>query len=473
MSQGEKRVLLPAGAEGFPVRAQGDFIFVRACSFPIRVIVDGQPITMEAGEKRVFKRKNPLEMAFSDFQVDNLSTVAQQVTFITGEGDFEKIIVSGELNVSAYVNTAGNGQAKSLPFGITKTIGVDSLAVVEDVAQTLIYTSHSTITTGAQAVFWFDGFFYALDSTHLHKFNALTTTGTVDAEIALGDGAANIAAIWPRGAAARSDGRVFFHGGGKLFSLSMGDYSVKTELVTFGVDDFKNPMPGGAMILDRYYYAYCRVDDNSNGDDDYFLVYDTYTEQVTTKNISGLGTLFPNGGMASLDGKIVTASNGNSNWMVIDVSGDVGIYEGFHPTLKMSTVARAFSADGRYGAYTSGDLCAIRTAQNRTFYGALYVQDGSDTATRKIVNLDSAPDYFARGAGHVLNISPADLVLKAYGYNVENYLDYVTEVSASDGYIYKTVGSGTQTFALRGLSDLMPVFMESEVSFKILPEFFE
>ena len=110
-SQGEKKIFLEAGQKGYPVRAAGDFVYVRSAPKPIRVIIDGQPIVMEAGEKRRIPRSEVGQLGFDSFEVDNLSDSPQSVTLVVGEGDYEKLIVSGQLNVSAYISTSVNGES--------------------------------------------------------------------------------------------------------------------------------------------------------------------------------------------------------------------------------------------------------------------------------------------------------------------------------------------------------------------------
>lgn len=444
------------------------------CEF---IFIDqGEDLDFTVGDSRLSGRKAG-DFARFDRPVDSVRVVSpydQTIKLVLGFGEFSRLIVSGELNVSSYVTTRGNGQAKSLPFPVTKTVGVESLGVVEDVYGTVHATSSAT-STFSSAMFWFDGAFYKLETANVYKFSPDSTDGTLDGTFPLGDGAANLAGVTLRGAAARSDGRVYFHANQKLFSLSLGDYSVTTELAIFGTDSTKNPFNGGAMIGDRFYVAYCKIDDNANGLDDYFLSYDTYTGEVFQFTANAPLNHTVSGGIVGYQGRyVLTTNNGSGSWATFDLlGGKSSEYLGNHPDIKIASTVRATSPDGRFGCVDSANSISVRVIQSRTFYGALFVQDGSDTATKKVVLLDSAPNYFVRGAGYVFKLAVVELILKAYGYETENYLDYVTEVTAGDGYLTKTVGSGTQSFVVRGLTDTLPVFLDSEVSFKILPEFFE
>lgn len=98
MSQGDKRVYLKAGQKNLPVRAGGDFLFLKEAIRPVRVLVDGQPIVMRPGAKQRIPRKEPGKLAFNSFDVDNLSDeFDMSVTFVVGVGDYDEQIFSGDV----------------------------------------------------------------------------------------------------------------------------------------------------------------------------------------------------------------------------------------------------------------------------------------------------------------------------------------------------------------------------------------
>ena len=89
--------LIPAGG-AFPLDTSGDYIFLKFADRPIDVIVNGgrggqTRITMEAGDKY---RPGPFEAL--EFQNPDTSAPAQVVVTV-GEGDFNRQIVRGEIQV--------------------------------------------------------------------------------------------------------------------------------------------------------------------------------------------------------------------------------------------------------------------------------------------------------------------------------------------------------------------------------------
>lgn len=484
MSQGEKRVLIPAGAEGFPVRAQGDFIFVRACSFPIRVIVDGQPITMEAGEKRVFKRKNPIEMAFSDFQVDNLSTVAQQVTFITGEGDFEKIIVSGELNVSAYVNTATFGVSKSLPMETTKTVGIDDLTPRTINAGTEVTNTGAQSGAVTQAAFYFDGSCYGIDHLNIYRFTEATAPGTVDETLPLsnmasfGITATNNNAVY--GAVAdKNTGNVYFFGGFEkyLYKFSIGSRAVSRVSLT-PLMSSQIAYGRGLGLVGRELVAY---DKNLNGADGVggdgrvgsLVFWNIDTNEKRTVPLQNVpGKTYVDIGYIAPDGNFHICGAGTSNRLIFSLDGT---YLGEENGWISSGLHGGFLPDGVNSITrdTGNTGWAIKAFKQVQVAGSIFVQDGADTSTRKIIYLDSAPNYYPKNSGAVVVGQILTSVMKYLNPAKSFALDFVTSFKFSDGNAIRKYDSGTQSFALRGFVDNFPVFLDSEVTVGFLPEFFE
>lgn len=106
-SQGDKLVYLQPGQKGLPVRAAGDFVFLKSAEREVRVIIDGQPVVMRSGDKRRVNRSEPGRLAFDSFEVDNSSdTLPLQCVFVVGEGDYDSQIIRGEIKAVPGVRRA-------------------------------------------------------------------------------------------------------------------------------------------------------------------------------------------------------------------------------------------------------------------------------------------------------------------------------------------------------------------------------
>ena len=463
-SQGEKKIFLEAGQKGYPVRAAGDFVYVRSAASPIRVIIDGQPITMEAGEKRKIPRSNVGSLGFDSFEVDNLSDVAQSVTFVVGEGDYEKLIVSGELNASAYVTTSANGVNPSLPSEITKTVG-------------LLNTNELTVTQGQDkqtgpvnnggglsfASFWFDDEFYGLDKLNLYTIDT-TQNGVHKATQALDVSNVNFGFTdYVQCAGVTDGGTVYFKVGNDVCKFSLHDRVVlyaKKNVFT------KSTGAVGGFIYDNFFYlndydtvtnnhrvAVLNIDDLSY----HFLNHDDFSNRIHTRN----------------DRKIYAGILGGMPEKVFDLAGNY-LYDDNSGLLGVSQGDITYSPLGDLAVTSFTDRFDTKYAKAATYYGEIYVQNGADVATRKSVLLDEPMEFFPRGAGTVITGSVIKHILKAIrrGEN-SNYLDYLVSVSFTDGNNTKKISSGTQTWALRSIRDDISLFLESELTLELLPEFFD
>lgn len=93
-------ISVPAGAE-FPVKAAGDYIYCKFSTHPVRVMVNQEPVLMEAGDKwRVAG-------GFTYCTVTNPDPERAALVRLTiGEGDFQRQIVQGEITVNPGIRKA-------------------------------------------------------------------------------------------------------------------------------------------------------------------------------------------------------------------------------------------------------------------------------------------------------------------------------------------------------------------------------
>ena len=106
-------------------------------------------------------------------------------------------------------------------------------------------------------------------------------------------------------------------------------------------------------------------------------------------------------------------------------------------------------------------------------FGEIYLQEVGDVASRISIQLEAPIDFWNRNGSVV---GRGDLVghfIKAIARNsVPNYLDYVVSLTYNDGYSERTIDSGTQSWALRGIVDDVEVIMPSTISLEVLPDVF-
>lgn len=119
----EVRKILLAGGQEF-VDAAGDFVFCSFADRPFRIVLDGQPVTVRAGDKlRPEKR-------FQNFLIENLDTENPiAVTLVVGEGDYNSQIIQGEVTVQSGIRKADgqwiNDSRSELPLRVMVT-GTDA-----------------------------------------------------------------------------------------------------------------------------------------------------------------------------------------------------------------------------------------------------------------------------------------------------------------------------------------------------------
>ena len=455
-SQGEKKAYLEGNQKGYPVRAGGDFVYLRKAVFPVRVIIDGQPITMEAGEKRRIPRKEPGRQAFDSFEVDNTSDVAQSVTFVVGEGDYEKVIVSGELNVSAYVTSAGNGVSASLPEEITKTMGLIN-ATEQDVVKGTI-KQDSAVNTGAGfcfASFVYESEFYGMDNDNLYQLDtaaaAFKSTTALDWTGIVRDSSQNVHC-----AGVTAGGTVYFKHGNDLYKFSL--YDLKVRLLLSGVFGNSTTNLGGFVHKGYFYFSDFLLVDR-------VVVYEIATNSYSVWSHANLKkTIYSRG-----DGKVYSASIGSSDEYEFTLAGDYvanNVGAGYS-----SQAGSLVSHDGSIALTSQNNFYRFVWAKSATYYGEVYIENTGDAATRKNILLDE-PFEFApilsktRMTGRVVRVIMR-MLLQTDG---AGYLDSVVAFEWTDGYNTRKISGGTQTWQLRDIDDDISILLDSEFTLTRLPE---
>ncbi|WP_299592705.1 hypothetical protein [uncultured Microbulbifer sp.] len=447
-SHGEAPVYLGPKA-GKPVQKPGDFIFLREAAFPVRVIVNGDPVTMEAGEKRRFDRSlgNPNIPAFDTFEIENTANFAQRVVFVVGTGDYEKIIVSGEMSVSAFVKTATMGEALSLPMKLEREVGIESLAEQTFTTGTVVWDGGDNDIPGEGACVWWDGKFHTFDEDGMRRaFSPTSAAGVYDSETTWFEPSGDLL-----GGTITPDGWVYMRGLNNLYRMHISE-SQPTEIAVPG-DNFlgwQGGISGGMHYYQGRIYTLNRFEDITSCDlegGDWRVE----TNASVSGELTGFGDLLWNGAN-----------------QVFKISPS-GVVERRADLDRIVVTQGVFSGDGLYQAkIQSGYGYRVCEASTVTTYGQLYVQPVGEAARRKVITLFEKPlTYPYAGETAVVRDWIEDILGGA------GYLDFLTKYRYDAGPYEKEIGAGTESFALRGLSvDPFPVLDGATVSIELLPEFF-
>lgn len=100
-----------AANERQPVSKKGSFLALKEATGSVRVEIDGQTFTMVAGDYAEIRG------GFESFYVTDTSGAANSVTFVIGDGDFRRFVITGQLDlakasvISSAAVTVGTSQA--------------------------------------------------------------------------------------------------------------------------------------------------------------------------------------------------------------------------------------------------------------------------------------------------------------------------------------------------------------------------
>lgn len=98
-AQTDVKKLIPADS-GLNLDIRGEFVFLKNAAGKIRVTIHNEPVEMEAGDyRRVIQ-------PFSSVEVQNLTGVDQLVEFVIGFGEYNRLIVRGD--ISAFPSVLGS-----------------------------------------------------------------------------------------------------------------------------------------------------------------------------------------------------------------------------------------------------------------------------------------------------------------------------------------------------------------------------
>ena len=445
-SQRDLKLIIPANGVLNP-NAQGDFIFVKDAAVAVHVFLHDQEIEMERGDVRKVTRP------FEKFTIENRTANDVAVRLVVGFGDYNRLIVQGEMNVSAYVRSSGNGISAALPDRITKEIGLDNNNEVELFAGTVV--TDSPAVTYAGAVFLWDDEFYAVDSSNLYRLDKVND-GVFADTVALSSGLPGHA----RGAAVNTRGEIFVSTEHEIYKIAF-DGTNFGSVANMGGTSFGG---GGGSLGDVVYFS-----------DYYTDAYGIFEYNTITGDTRLVKDAVNNGQMLGVrDGVLYRLAYGGGGGHAVDPvtleidPDETAIFVGAQRQTAFSPMDD-LAATGNQGASST---FSVRNASDITHYGKIWVQEVGDPTTRRYLALLEEYIWYPRNGKTVM----VGQVLKAIMASIErnyssDYLDRVVSITYSDGLNTHLISSGTQSWALRGLEDEIHLALDSQVIIELLPPF--
>lgn len=475
MPQGDKRVYIEAGRENMPVRAPGDFIFLKECAREIQVIIEGQPVTMRRGDKRIVARREPGRMAFEGFDVSNPHDTALAVTFVVGDGDYNSQIVTGEIYVSEDVKTSSI-ITTSKPVEVTRTISLVELGEL----------GGSTVTAGdfvfgiqvenvnnpdpeisesvPMSLTYWDGVFWGITDRFIRSF----------------DSAGNVLNKFPVSGVsfftrccAIIDGIMYFSASS---DSGIGDDVYRISL--FGGEPLFvfNDERGVYSMVARGKYLYCSALDYYDDEDgslaNYVSRYDTEGggSEVLLISPTAMALMFYDEEQdvffATVDSPVSCTVLDAETLDVLGVEEIVINYHKFAFSRKDNIFVSSVMIDqGAYG-YLG------RVFKTKDYRAKISSQVPGQPATLREAYLGPEFVFFPRAGGTVMRGPIIEAFLTVVGdFKIpDNYLDYITRLEYFDGRFYIDKKSGTASFAYVEYADIGEVLMGTDVTVGLLPE---
>lgn len=449
-SQRDLKLIIPANGVLNP-NAQGDFIFVKDAAVAVHVFLHDQEIEMERGDVRKVTRP------FEKFTIENRTANDVAVRLVVGFGDYNRLIVQGEMNISAYVRQSSGILNESLPSEIVKTMGL-----VNTTEQTVVKSAikqDSVANTGsgfAFATFIYESQYYGMDNDNLYILDPnagpFISTQALDWTGVVRDGGQNVhcAGVTP-------GGTVYFKHGNDLYKFSLNDLVVKLLLA----NEFGNSTTnlGGFVEAGKFIFSDFLLVDRVVVYDIDTNTYSVWSHANLRKSVYGRG-----------DGYVYSANLGSSEEQQFTVAGThVATNAGAAYSSQASTT---ISPDGSIVVTSENTFFRFKWARSGTYYGEVYIENTGDATTRKNILLDEPFEWApvlgkTRMTGRVVRV----IMRLLSQTEAVNYLDSVVSFEWTDGYNTRKVSAGTQTWQLREIEDKLSILLDSEFKLEILPDF--
>lgn len=458
MSQSEKIITIPANAENMPVRAGGDFIFLKECARDVRVIVDGHPVTMRRGDKRRFDRKLYSDLqAFDSFEVSNPYDVDLRATFVVGRGDYNSQIVTGEIFVSEVYKTTSL-QTNKKPVTIAREIGLVSTALYSVSADSNVA---SIAGTAIYAAIFYRNNLIVIDSGNVKRFDfsgallgSVAISGLAGGDYIVGmcemGGRVYIATDQAKiGLLDLVAGRVVVLGG----MGAAGQYALGRGLVAYnGMLYIK-----ARWVANKAKHSIFMVDVSSGAP-----VFSEYIYLSGWSWVSEFNGHFVVGGYG---GQVDVAYN-------IETKQIGGIV---NPNLAGTNIAPNWNHAVNMRVESDGFNTYLKYINTKTYKGKVFCQEVGNAGSR--IEFGVGADYFysPRGANIAIGGKVAKLVIDGIllpsGRSAPvDYMDYIIAMNYTDGDYSYEKNAGTATWAYADFDDSGEILLPSEFSVSVMPE---
>lgn len=468
----------------------GEFIFID----------QGRNLEVRWGGSILTRRKAGDVMKGGEYKRFTITSPSDQVVdLVVGYGDYNRLIVSGQINVASYVTTE-RGENLSLPMDVTKRVGlVDGVTVTNYDGEENLMAGHSIPAVGNtdhESLAWYNGSLYRIHNSGVIRYSddGLTVAETLDFVSV----PAKIQSADFVGAGITAGGQVYFWSKGNTESPRVFTFDLEEMIVSEITNSDMEGQPNSwslsgrsavGMLGTKLYYFLSDYDFFSATNKRSFAWYDVVTGNKGYFPITGTSYGFDisSGYWTAVDpeGFIIVSRNYTGDCFRFNPDGSLHD----EVTFEFGSVDASASLNSQDAYAISPDRKVIHITgvgerryymESKTVYGTLYVQDGDDVATRRTRDLESplaatpaAGGKWVVTAGLVKNVM--SLLRGDFNPAGADYLDWLTAIKFTDRYgVTRRYDAGTETLFGRGITDEgMPIVIDGDLTLGILPEFFD
>jgi hypothetical protein len=452
-----------------PVRAGGDFIFLKESARDIKVTVSGQTILMRRGDKRRFNRESFGEQAFGSFEVSNKTEFDIRVVFVVGDGDYSSQVITGELSIAEKISSFSLNSL-NLPVTMEKELGLVN-------AEKTIRAKNAVISEAVGYGPFYSAYYYkgrvvafgANNTTNMHVFDS-ELNYLSDSPLTF-DGSAGTWGI----AGACTNGKhayVTFSGNATQGLKGIWVSSLLSADFVIAAEEFQ--YASGMGIYGNELYLGCGTNLGANENAGKLLI-----KKYAINSDGSLGSysaFWLDSGGAAYDTPEVIGDE-----IFVSTGANIGHYRVFSMDgtfLRQENITGSsgiFYLDDSKGVfYDRGTTIKKKAFKDLVYSCRLYVQDVGDIGSRKEFDCLADVSVVEFGADNLMigQIAAACIQSVSANYQLrEGYLDYLVSLEYNDGdYIFKK-DAGTSTWAYRGFIDFGEMILESKFTIKLMPEY--
>ncbi len=429
------------------------------CGCEFVFVERARELTVIAESNRMTGRRSGDNIRFDESvkKVTIESSVKQRVELVLGFGDFNRLIIEGRLVLDERIETNALN-TDLLPVEFTKTVGLVSTEELAFSAGQSLDTSFANNDTfgWSNSFFEFDHKIYLILKTEIRVF---------DFELNLLDTVPLLSQLSGLlGADVGNDGFAYAVRWGGIYKVNLysGEVTLHYNYENLGAELTAN-------------FAFCRNVDGrlwlSKGQSGVFKVFNFdkhgFDSDVVFEGVTRWGAeLFD-----KERGYLLFCNIGGGSYQVYDSKslryvGDEG--------LPASQMGGFISRKKNRMVVSHNDFLNLHVLNDVVYTAQLYIQDGQNAATKREYYITGNYTFLSRGAGVVIRGEIIAAILQGLdvgGGLSSNYLDYVVSLKYTDGNYALLRDAGSSSFAYRGFNDVGELFLESEVTIKLLPQY--